>query len=288
MSVLTVSENWPQRSGSFGTVSDSRLTRHWLVKTDSKWDNAVTIRDHFRDVLGIEYLTPHPSNIFFTLRNLQCDPLDDTPIAWNVTGIYSTAPLDDDEQDQQIDNPLLRPTIIEWNSEISQEFTTKDKDGKPMLNSAGDALEPIEKDDVRWVISLTRNFASIPFWVAEYTNTVNSAAVAVQGQTLAARTLKLQRLHISPLQVENDIPFYQVNCELAYKPDTWDVDRLDEGFHYLDGSDRKKILLDDGESPSEPVPLDGSGGILANPDPDNAVYQTKKIYSEKDHNNLPF
>ena len=286
MAVTSASEHWPQRGGSFGALRDSRMTRHWLVKTDDKLDDAITIRDHFRDVMGIQYLTAHPNNIYFTLRNLECSQKDETPKAWDVTGVYSPAPLDEDQQQEE--NPLDRPTIIEWSSELAQEFTTKDKNGKPMLNSAGDPLEPLEKDDVRWSVSLTKNFASIPFWVAEYVNTINSSAVIVQGQSLPAHTLKVQQLHIPPLQIENNIPFYQVMVALAYKAETWRVKRLDEGFHYVTGGDRKKITLDDGNEPSEPVPLDGAGGVLADPDPDNAVYLDYDVYDEKDHNNLPF
>lgn len=288
MAVTSASEHWANRDGSFGAIRDSRMRRHWLVKTSDKWDDQITIRDHFRDVMDIEYLTPHPSNIYFTLRNLECTPKDETPLAWDVTGVYSAGPLDDDDGQQQGDNPTERPTVIEWGSELSQEFTTKDKDDKPMLNSAGDALEPFEKDDVRWIITLTKNFATIPAWVSEYVNKVNSSAVTVTGRSLAARTVKLQRLHVPPMQIENDVPFFAVTAELAYRRETWDVKRLDEGFHYLDGSDRKQITLDDDESPSEPVPLDGSGGVLAAPDPDNAVYLTFKIYEEADLNDLPF
>lgn len=284
MSVVWALEHWEGRSGSYENVLNNRRVRTWKVKTNDKTDDDGVIVAHFADTLGIKFLTPHPNNSFFTARQFQVDQIPNTPYGWDVRVTYSTEPLREDEDEPE--NPLDRPVRITWSSELSQEFTTKDKDGKPMMNSAGDALEPFEKDDVRWIIRLTKNFSQVPSWVATYVNRVNSTSITIQGVILSARTAKVQSLEIGEVQVQNDIPYQEVSAELAYKLDTWDVDRLDEGFHYLDSGSRKRVLLDDNEPSTEPVPLDGSGGILSSPDEDNAVFRTFNIYSELDLNSL--
>lgn len=286
MAVVWAGEHWDGRDGSFGSVTDNTMTRVWKVKTNNKFDDQTVVLAHFTGTMGITYLSAHPSNGYFTARKIDAKQLAASPYAWIVTVTYSTEPLREDEDEPE--NPLSRPVRITWSSELSQEFTTKDKDGKPMLNSAGDPLEPWERDDVRWIIRLTKNFSSLPSWVANYVNKVNSSSLTIQGITLAARTCKLQALNIGEQQVQNDIPYIEVSADIAYRPDAWDVKRLDEGFHEKLGATRQKILLDDNNEPSEPVPLNGSGAHLSEPDPDNAVYLTYKIYEEADLNDLPF
>jgi hypothetical protein len=292
--VISVKEHWERRGGTFGSIRDSSVRRHWKVKTDSAYDDQGTIRDHFRDNLGITLFVPHPNPNLpqFTFRNLDCDQFPESPKLWDVTGTYSSDPTS--EEDQQNENPLLRPTIIEWDSKLSQEFTARDKDGKAMLNSAGDGMESIEKDSVRWIITLQRNFDSLPSWVAGYVNKVNSSGIVIDGQSLAARTCKLQRLRVPARRVENGVSFVEVIAEIAYRSETWDVYRLDEGFNTLDrvGEEKLKILIpdEDGEmrEPTEPVPLDGSGQALLAADEDTAVFRHFKIYEEADFSVLPF
>jgi hypothetical protein len=286
MAVVWAREHWEGRDGSFGSVTDNTMTRVWKVKTNNKLDDQTVIVAHFTGTMGIAFLSPHPSNGFFTARKIDPKQMAVSPYAWTVTVTYSTEPLREDEDEPE--NPLDRPVRISWSSELSQEFTTKDKDGKPMLNSAGDPLEPYEKDDVRWIIRLVKNFSALPTWVANFTNKVNSSSLSIGGLTLAERTCKVQSLQISEQQVQNDIPYVEVSVEIAYRPDTWDAKRLDEGFHEKLGSTRQKILLDDNNEPSEPVPLNGAGAHISEPDPDNAVYLDYEIYEEEDLNDLPF
>lgn len=296
MSVSSAKEHWPNRGASFGVPRESAVRRHWVVKTNNKWDDAGVIKQHFIDSLGIALYVPHPNPNLqnFLFRTLDCDPRTETPTVWDVVGNYSSEPIDEEEQEQNDNpNPTLRPTVIEWDSELSQEFTGRDKNGKAMLNSAGDAFESIEKDDVRWRIIVQKCFANVPGWVVNFVNKVNSSAITVDGQTLDARTCKLQRLSIPRRQVENGISFVEVTAEIAYRSDTWDVYRLDEGFNALDRvGARYKILIQDenGEmrEPTEPVPLDGEGSVLITANEDTAVFRHFKIYNEADFNDLPF
>lgn len=307
MAVVYAKEHWPNRSGSFGTISESVLVRHWVVKTNNKLDDPFSIKEHFRNSMGITLYTPHPNPdaSAFTMRSLDVNPKTETPIAWDVTATYSPAPIDDDSNDQQNPNPLLRPRTVDWESEDAEEFTIRgypvdDDTGdlgdlEVMLNSAGDPLEAIERDDNRWIIVVSKNFENLPTWVGQYTNSVNSSSIVVNGVTCARRTLKFNRLRVPQEFNENGQLFLRVTAEFGYKPQTWDVFRLDEGFNELirpEAAQVTKILLPDenGElrEPTEPVMLDGNGNRQADPGPDTAVVLRYSLYPEKDFTQLPF
>jgi len=278
MAVVWAREHWEGRDGSFENILSHSVARTWKVKTDNKFDDQFTIIDHFAAALGIRYLSQHPRNGFMTVRKLDAKQETASPYFWRVTVNYSSEPLDEEEPPQ---NPLAMPPEIEGDSEMSQVFTTEDKDGRPMLNAAGDPFEPVEKDDPRGVIRITRNFPSIPSFVSTYINKVNSDGFSIPGipASFAPRTAKFQRFRFGKRQIQNDIPFVPVTVELAIKSSTWDQRRLEEGFYYLASGVRKRIQINGADS-VELVPLTAAGAILTNPTPTNAVYVIKKIYEE--------
>ena len=288
MAVVWAREHWEGRDGSFENVVNNTLTRTWKVKTDNKLDDSQVVAAHFDSALGIRFLSPHPTNGFFTARKLDIKQESASPLAWRVTVMYSTEPIGEDEDKPE--NPLDEPPKISGDSEMSQKFTTKDKDGKPVLNSAGDPLEPHEVDDPRGVIIIEKNFPSIPGFVSTYINKVNNASFSIPGisEPFGPRTVKFQRFRFGAQEVRNEVSFVAVTVELSIDPNTWDVDRLDEGFHWKNNTTgaRSKITLDDGSEPTEAVPLDGGGAVLFNPTPDTARYLTKKYYQEADFNVL--
>ena len=57
--------------------------------------------------------------------------------------------------------------------------------------------------------------------------------------------------------------------------------------NYKDSTSRKIIVNDDGTLPTTPVCLNGSGAVLANPSPTNAVFGSFNIYPAYDFNLLP-
>lgn len=298
MSVISAREHWDGRDGSFENVTNNRVDRKWLVKTDNKYDTPLVVGDYFRTTLSIGFQSPHPGNGSYTARNMEIESRAETPCVYDVKVTYSTEPFKSDSEEQNDEDPTARPARVTWDSENAQEFTTNDKDGKAMLNSAGDPLEPLEKDDIRWTISLTKNFANIPTWVLSTVNCVNESDVTIAGLSFPARTVKVQRLHIGELQVENNIAFYEATVELAYKKNTWDVERLDEGFNVIAGdgkvpaADKKRITIEDDDGDFQPateaIPLDGAGGVLSDPTPDTAEHITFKVYEEADLSALPF
>ena len=68
------------------------------------------------------------------------------------------------------------------------------------------------------------------------------------------------------------------------------MELLDSGFMIKDPSDSTKRVaayIDDGTEPSTPALLDGSGGLLANPTPANAVFLSFDVYKTRTFSSLP-
>lgn len=287
MAVVYAREHWKSRGGSFAGVTNNTIRREWIVKTSDRNDTPITIAKYFADTLGITYLALHPDVTLytFTAREMEIDPLDETPFAYNVVVTYSSEPIRDEEQDQQDVNPLDRATHIELSSELAQTFTIEDKDGNAMLNSANDPYEAIEKDDVRWLFTVTKNLSVIPTWVLDYKNKTNESAITILGLNCPARTLKLNGLRIPPQQNENGVTYFALTAEFAYRRETWDAVRIDEGFNWIIGGEKKEILLDDGSKPTEAQLLDGAGGILL-VTLEDAHFNIFEIYESADYSAL--
>ena len=78
--------------------------------------------------------------------------------------------------------------------------------------------------------------------------------------------------------------------EIEVRKSGWVEKILDRGFRKKDPSDSTKrvpIKNDDGTWPTEPVLLDGSGAVLADPSPTNAASVDADLYPTFDFTNIP-
>lgn len=199
---------------------------------------------------------------------------------WLVTVNYSSAK-------EMEEDPNSDPPQFQWSTQQFQRPYVKDRDGKAIVNSAGDPYDPpIEGDDSRWTCTMTRNVNAVPTWLLTYIDAVNSDAFVIDGLNVTAGSAKVQGIQIGPERKRNDISYRQLSITLSFAK-TFAKEVLDAGFRYKDDAERKAITNDDGSDPSAPVPLDGAGGVLANPTEDNAVYNTHEIYSEQNFASLP-
>lgn len=282
MSVISIQETWEGRTGALGRFDNSRIDRSFLVKTNSRADTQLTVSNAMAAQAGIVFLTPHPEDESYTARTLTATQKIETPLAWTVVVSYSTEPLTE-EQTENEENPLLRPTRIRWASESIQKFAVTDKDGDALTSTANVPFNDIEVEDVRWSISMRKNFATIPVWVTTFVNSVNETAFAIQDVIFPPRTVKMSAMQIGELQQEGGIEYYEVEATLSFRPDTWDARRANMGF--LD-STGKLLKTTDGSDAVIALPLDADG---LKADPTAAVIiRTFRVYAESDFNDLPF
>lgn len=204
-------------------------------------------------------------------------------VGWEVTAFWST-------EWELAQVPTDDPAIIEWDSEQFQKVAVFDRNGRAILNSAGDFFDPpIMMDDSRRLCMIQKNLAVVPSWILSYKDAINIAGFTVDGLSVAAETAKVQAVRVGSIQSRNGTTFRTVSLTLCIDEDGWDLSPLDQGFRQIgyDGSLENIRNPGDNERPSSPVPLDGAGRVLANPSPLNAVYIPADVYKLKDFTVLP-
>ena len=206
---------------------------------------------------------------------------------WRVTAHYDTKiiNLDSGGSPQARTNPLNERAYFDWSGEQFQRPAVVDRDGNAIGNSAGDPFDPFPmRDDSRLVVRVEKNVATVPLWIEDYQDAVNSAPFTVDGYPVAVGQAKFQRLQMPREQIRNSTIFRQLRFEIHFRKDGWNLKPLNAGFRDKDGNN---ILLPDGTHPTAPVPLTLGGDMLDPPSLDNATYGDFEVYEMRDFNNLP-
>ena len=76
---------------------------------------------------------------------------------------------------------------------------------------------------------------------------------------------------------------------IALRRDGWAYKILDQGFNEKDPADttKRKAIYINGQLPSSPVLLDGTGTAQTDPKTANAVYLTFNVYKQQAFSSLP-
>ena len=254
-------------------------TRVFRLTTSSQSDNAFTV--------GSNGSLPVIGNTFPSDGNAYCTNLDVQCIRgwriWDVTATYST---------ERVLNtvPTSDPTYITWDTEQFQKPATQDKDGKGVVNSAGDPFIPAEQmDDSRRIVTVQKNLTAVPSWILSYQDAVNSDAFTIDGYSIAIGEAKMQRVSVGPPEIRNGTTFRQVTFVIALRRDGWAYKILDQGYNEKNPAaptGRQPIYIK-GHIPSGPVLLDGTGKAQTDPKTANAVYLTFNVYKQQAFSSLP-
>ena len=301
MSVVSVRETFEGRDSQLvGKLDDVYMNRRWKIVTNDVTETAYTIAVQTVGGALPTWLAWHPSNFYFTCRALTFTP-GKSKYLWFADAKYSAAPLTQEEQEQQIPNPLDRTTRIERSSVEFQKYTLEDSFGNALVNSAGDSYPPQVTEDSRTVLRLRKNVLTWNEDILTAVNTLNQDLWEVTDgnklYTFLPRTGILKSVKISELQTENLQPYYVVSGEIHGKlpvgfSDPFDINLLDEGFHYVDpdSGERKRITITDENGnvrePGESQLLDGFGQVL---DPGGIPkFRTYQMYRETDWSIFPW
>jgi len=254
--------------------------RQFRLVTDSRSDGPYEIGSNANlPSIG----SVHPEDASAWCRELTVDN-DEPYTGWIVTANYSS-------ERELSETPTSDPAFVTWDSEQFQKPAIQDKDGDAVVNSAGDFFDPpAMMDDSRRVVTVQKNLTAVPTWILDYQDAVNSDQFTVDGVTIAIGTAKMQRVSVGAEDIRNGIAFRQVTFTMHLQRDGWDMQILDAGFRRIDPGDSTKriaISLDDGTEPTTPALLDGSGGLLSNPTPANAVFKTFSVYKTRAFSSLP-
>lgn len=201
---------------------------------------------------------------------------------WTVTANYSDERTIDD-------TPTDDAASISWGSEQFQKPAVFDLSGNLIVNSAGDPFDPpAMMDDSRRVVTVEKNLAVVPTWILDYQDAVNSDAFTVDGVSIGIGKAKMQNVTVSPRQRRNGTTFRTVTFTIHLQRDGWLLDILDAGFREKVSGGRRNIKNNgDGEAPTAPVPLDGSGQPIDDPTPTNCVFLQFAVYKTRPFSSLP-
>jgi hypothetical protein len=221
-------------------------------------------------------------------RNVKVTQDDGAPRKWTIEAEYSSKPI---RENQQEENPLNRPAQIEIETASYKRAIWQDIDSKAVLNSAGDYFDPpIEIDQAFWTFRVKKNVADLPTWILDYENAVNNSAITIRGLSLPQYTAKLSNIRVGDLKIEGDYNYFEFSYIVEVRRDKWiPLKVLDQGLRFKDGTNRKHIM--DNSTPPRPVSsprlLNGSGAVLSDPTPTNAVYREFTVYYARNFSILP-
>lgn len=282
MAVESIREIWRGRDGD-GTIEETRLTRVFRAFTTTGADDAGVVAAALAlPPWNVYPGAPHPNNS--QAFCIGCRPQNDLgPKGWLAAVTYSTKkelaqrPEDDDIE-------------INFDEEDIDVPVTKDRDGKAVLNSAGDIpAEPIMAQDSILVAHIELNVAAVPSFIRSYRKCINSDAFKIEDITVDPKHARVRRISLGKKRFRAAFPYRSVKIELAITDndeDDWEIRFLDAGYRRkrlvsFGVYKLEKIVSDDGTDPTSPVLLDGSGSVLSDPSPDTAVYNEVGYYRLK-------
>lgn len=224
------------------------------------------------------------------------DTLD--PFTWRVTARYSNKVNRPDVN--QVENPLLRPAEIEYDTEGVPRPAWFDRDGEPVQNSAYERFDPpLEYEEPRLLIRITKNYATYDaLGYLRFHNTVNSQPwFGLPKGRVWCRRIKGRR------QFESGIYYWPTSFEFLIRvhldeqegdisdpvksENAWAERVLDRGYMELNGDGDPVHMRDlrTGQPVGTPQLLNGVGGRL--PIGDDPEFLTFHLKREANFNLLP-
>lgn len=286
MAVISVRETFDGRDGQpVGPIASLFKNRQWKITTDGSGDTDSTIYAQCKPggtggASGTSGTLPamfsaHPENTFFTCRSLTIEPFAQK-VAWMARATYSAAPLSESEKEEQerqtYPNPCDRPPKITRSTKLQPVYKSTTTSGKALLNSAGDPY-PAQQRSIRIpTYKIKQNVPNVNDEWETLIDSVNENTFTISDGLQSIEIPEKQGLiadcDIGELNEENGFPFYVLSCTIqrAFDDMFWQLSLADEGFHYLDGTTKKRIMIegDDGipVEPAETQLLDGNGAVL--------------------------
>lgn len=173
--------------------------------------------------------------------------------------------------------PHQRPAEIDGVYESVEVPTFIKADGTPWLTTAGNLLGDITKTENHWIYSVQKNVLSVPSWLEEYGNAVNSDTVAFKGRTFDPGYLLLKDLRVPLTPSTEEVGgivhnFYPISFSLVRNPQTWKTRALNRDLYRLEWDGEpgapgatatpKRCVDGEGEDAEEPMFLDEWGQQL--------------------------
>lgn len=280
MAVISVNLYRPATGGGGRKPKDRSYTEVYRVITNSAFDDTNTVRFASGVPAYGEALSTDPG-VYVTNKTAELRDESNSRYNWNVTVTYGAE--DDSCSDQQYDSPLDEPAQVSGTTATFSKVIDKDVNGKPIASSAGELFDPpIEIDDHRHVVRITKNVAKTAFNL-ETLSGLKDCLNDSEFWGMEAGKVKFVSFDWEKKYLGTCAAFYfVVTFEFEVDPKGYDLVLIDRGFSELNsaGTDKKVILGDDGQPLNQPSFLDGAGKKLA-ADLDPVELDPFEIYEKK-------
>jgi hypothetical protein len=155
----------------------------WEILSTSETDSITTI-------LAASGLpakgSSHPEKAAAIVTELDCDHHDEVLSVWYYNVRYSTKIQT--REDAEYASQRVKGGMRSGSVDVPAFFDSR---GYPLVNTAGDLYEGLSRKVRTRVVNVTANFATVPQFLFELSDTVNSAAVTIHGQSYPAESCLL-------------------------------------------------------------------------------------------------
>jgi hypothetical protein len=247
--------NGSPRTASQGVDWHRTYTRFWLIETSGKEVGAVEVLKAVPVAIGQSYVTATEFDAGAFVNEISVSEVGEDGCSWLATVQYG--PYNAIETQPQV--PTDAQPEMNWSWAQFRKVVKRDKDDKPVLNTAFDPFDPpLEIDDPRPILQIVRNEATFnPDLVYAYRNAINDAPW-FGGDPLCWKVTSIipQRLFNADIGY-----YYRMTYEWQFDPDTWVFKVPNVGMRALNLSLTKqsKMLDSDGHPIDEPRPLKPDG-----------------------------
>lgn len=203
-------------------------------------------------------------------------------------------------------SPLDQPPKVSMRTEMLRGATITNRRGQLMRNTAGDVIEPQEKNEVIRVYRIRKNVERYPEWIKTLAETVNSSVVRIrhQSEQFPKRSLLLTSVEIGEEVNENDVTYFPLALEIKHRESLWKLIYPSRGFRQLVKSRglvrvspntstlaqgdifTLKPITVKGQPPHEPQILNAEGKWIEKPEPSDVVLMEDEIEKETDWSGL--
>ena len=280
MSIISVKEAGDRRMASMDDKGVRKYMRMFRVVTDSPLMDSLNARD----APGVpsmfdQYSTDTGADSDALVQSKEAREMPDNPFLWEVDVHYSS---DCDDPTEGIENPLDRPPLYKWSTEIVRVPAGAWNDGEDLLgfkicNSVGAPFDPPPEIEIAHrVLTITRNEDDFdPIFLDQFAFCLNAddflGYEAGQGRMDPAEGEET---------FEGGTRFFKVTYTIRFRtlPYSWYLRPADISWVEPDGNGGLRTILDTGGTAlSRPIFFDGAGN-RNNPQPGTPFYFDFQVY----------
>lgn len=251
-------------SGKFGETL--KIPERWQIRVDDPLTSKLDILIGVTSEIGVTWGAAHWELPQLLAMEFDLSPVGRDGMRWMLTVQYYTPPADK----RPTENGIPEDSWERQGGSVSVP-AFNDYTGAPIVNSAGDPLEGLERERPERSWTHTKHF-NTDDELEEVISNCDGRVNVTNWAGGANKTWKCyfksaKRITTNLLDGESDgsvLEYIESQWEFRYDPTTWKLLPWDVGFMEMSGSGLKKtITLSDGKPVKQPVALGPDGAALS-------------------------